>query len=58
MPLFGKLKSTPNLHQQNSIPWNNLEKGLKIEHLMEDIHQEYSYILTLPAFDTTSWTQT
>jgi hypothetical protein len=41
MVFFGKLKSTPNLHQQNPVPWNDLEKCLKIEHLMEDMHQEY-----------------
>jgi Chromo (CHRromatin Organisation MOdifier) domain len=28
MPFFGKLKSTPNLHQQNPVPWNDLEECL------------------------------
>jgi hypothetical protein len=40
MLFFGKSKSTPNLHQQNPVPQNNLKECLKIEHLMEDIHQE------------------
>jgi hypothetical protein len=44
MPFFGKSKSTPNLHQQNPVPWNDLEECLKIEHLMEDMHQEYAYM--------------
>jgi hypothetical protein len=44
MPFFGKSKSTPNLHQQNPVPWNNLKECLKIERLMEDMHQEYAYM--------------
>jgi hypothetical protein len=44
MPFFGKLRSTPNLHRQNPVPWNHLEKCLKIECLMEDMHQEYAYM--------------
>jgi hypothetical protein len=44
MLFFGKLKSTPNLRQQNLMPWNNLEECLKIERLMEDMHQEYTYM--------------
>jgi hypothetical protein len=44
MPFFGKLKSTPNLCQQNPVPWNDLEECLKIECLMEDMHQEYAYM--------------
>jgi hypothetical protein len=44
MPFFGKSRSTPNLCWQISIPWNDLEECLKIEHLMEDMHQEYSYM--------------
>jgi hypothetical protein len=44
MLLFGKSKSTPNLHQQNPVPWNDLEECLKIEHLIEDMHQEYAYM--------------
>jgi hypothetical protein len=44
MPFFGKSESTPNLRQQNPIPWNNLEECLKIECLMEDMHLEYSYM--------------
>jgi hypothetical protein len=44
MPFFGESKSTPNLRQQNPVPWNNLEECLKIEHLMEDMHQEYAYM--------------
>jgi hypothetical protein len=50
MPLFGKSKSSPNLCQQNPVPWNNLEECLKIEHLMEDMHQEYAYMFNI--FDT------
>jgi hypothetical protein len=44
MPFFGKSKSTPNLCQQNPVPWTDLEECLKIEHLMEDMHQEYAYM--------------
>jgi hypothetical protein len=44
MPFFRKSKYTPNLCQQNPVPWNDLEKCLKIEHLMEDMHQEYAYM--------------
>jgi hypothetical protein len=44
MPFFGKSKSTPNLHWQNPVPWNDLEECLKIESLMEDMHQEYAYM--------------
>jgi hypothetical protein len=44
MPFFGKSKSTPNLRRQNPIPWNDLEECLRIERLMEDMHQEYAYI--------------
>jgi hypothetical protein len=44
MPFFGKLKSTPNLRQQNPVLWNDLEECLKIELLMEDMHQEYAYM--------------
>jgi hypothetical protein len=44
MLLFGKLKSTPNLRQQNPVPWNDLEECLKIERLMEDMYQEYAYM--------------
>jgi hypothetical protein len=44
MPFFGKLKSTSNLRQQNPVPWNDLEECLKIERLMEDMHQEYAYM--------------
>jgi hypothetical protein len=44
MPFFGKSKSTPNLRQQNPVPWNDLEECLKIERFMEDMHQEYAYI--------------
>jgi hypothetical protein len=44
MPFFGKSKSTPNLRQQNPVPWSDLEECLKIEHLMEDMHQEYAYM--------------
>jgi hypothetical protein len=44
MPFFGKSKSTPNLRWQNPVPWNDLEECLKIERLMEDMHQEYAYM--------------
>jgi hypothetical protein len=44
MLFFGKSKSTPNLCQQNPVPWNDLEECLKIERLMEDMHQEYAYM--------------
>jgi hypothetical protein len=44
MPFFGKSKSTPNLRQQNPVPWNDLEECLKIKPLMEDMHQEYAYM--------------
>jgi hypothetical protein len=44
MPFFGELKSTPNLCQQNPVPWNDLEKCLKMERPMEDMHQEYAYM--------------
>jgi hypothetical protein len=44
MPFFGKSKSTPNLRRQNPVPWNGLEECLKIERLMEDMHQEYAYM--------------
>jgi hypothetical protein len=44
MPFFGQSKSTPNLCQQNPVPWNNLEECLKIKCLMEDMHQEYAYM--------------
>jgi hypothetical protein len=44
MPFFGKSKSTPNLCRQNPVPWNDLEECLKIERLMEDMHQEYAYM--------------
>jgi hypothetical protein len=42
MPFFGKSKSTPNLGRP--VPWNDLEECLRIEHLMEDMHQEYAYV--------------
>jgi hypothetical protein len=44
MPFFGQLKSTPNLCRQNPVPWNDLEECLKIERLMEDMHQKYAYM--------------
>jgi hypothetical protein len=44
MPFFGKSKFTPNLRQQNPVPWNDFEECLKIEGLMEDMHQEYIYM--------------
>jgi hypothetical protein len=44
MLFFRKLKFTSNLYQQNPVPWNNLEECLKIECLMEDMHQEYAYM--------------
>jgi hypothetical protein len=44
MLFFGKLKSTSNLHRQNPVPWNDFEECLKIERLMEDMHQEYAYM--------------
>jgi hypothetical protein len=44
MLFFGKLKSTLNLCQQNPVPWNDLEEHLKIECLMEDMHQKYTYM--------------
>jgi hypothetical protein len=44
MLFFGKTKSTPNLCRQNPVPWNYLEKCLKIECLIEDMHQEYAYM--------------
>jgi hypothetical protein len=44
MLFFGKLKSTPNLHRQNPVPWNDFEECLKIECLIEDMHQEYTYM--------------
>jgi hypothetical protein len=44
MLFFGKLKSTPNLHQQNPVPWNNLKECLKMERLIKDMHQEYAYM--------------
>jgi hypothetical protein len=44
MPFFGKSKSTPNLRRQNPVPWNDLKECLKIERLMEDMHQKYAYM--------------
>jgi hypothetical protein len=44
MLFFGKSKSAPNLCRQNPILWNDLEECLKIERLMEDMHQKYSYM--------------
>jgi hypothetical protein len=44
MLFFGKSKSTPNLCQKNPVPWNDLKEYLKIECLIEDMHQEYAYM--------------
>ena len=44
MPIFQKLKSTPNFRKKEQIPWDVLKECLKIESLMEGMHQEYIYM--------------
>ena len=44
MPIFQKSKSTLNFHRKEQIPWDVLEECLKIESLMEGMHQEYIYM--------------
>jgi Chromo (CHRromatin Organisation MOdifier) domain len=44
MLFFEKSKSTSNLCQQNHVRWNDLEECLKIECLIKDMHQKYTYM--------------
>ena len=46
MPLFRKMKSTPNLYQpQEYRPHDVLEECLELESLIEDMKHEYIYML-------------